>query len=158
MLFAAGCAGADARWLERIPEDRIRLWRRIAWVVLPIFPMVAYFGARLPWPGRAEGGWNLPALTYALWEPLFAWGFMLALLCLFQRRFAVLGSLWAKLARRAYLIYIIHPPILVGTAVAWRDIAAPALLKFALTGSVACLLCYVAAGLLLRVPRIARTV
>jgi hypothetical protein len=33
------------------------------------------------------------------------------------------------------LIYIIHPPILVGTALAWRHIAAPALVKFIVTGS-----------------------
>ncbi len=40
--------------------------------------------------------------------------------------------------------------MLVGTALAWRDIPAPALAKFAVTGSVACALCYLAAGLLLR--------
>jgi surface polysaccharide O-acyltransferase-like enzyme len=109
-------------------------------------------------PGRAEGGLNPQALLYAFWEPFVALGFILGLLCFFQRRFAVLDGLWADLARRAFLIYIIHPPILVGVAVTWRDVAAPALVKFVVTGSVACALCYLAAGVLLRVPAVARIV
>ena len=47
---------------------------------------------------------------------------------------------------------------LVGVAIAWRDVAAPALIKFLLTGSAACALCYLIAGVLLRVPAIARIV
>jgi fructose-1,6-bisphosphatase/inositol monophosphatase family enzyme len=42
--------------------------------------------------------------------------------------------------------------------VAWRDVAAPALVKFLVTGSAACALCYLAAGVLLRTPAIARIV
>jgi len=60
---------------------------------------------------------------YACWEPLFAWNVILSLLVFFQRRFAALGPIWQKLARRAYLIYIIHPPILVGVSLAIRALA-----------------------------------
>ena len=38
----------------------------------------------------------------------------------------------------------------------WRPVEAPALLKFAVAGPLACLLCYAAAGLLLRVPALQR--
>jgi fucose 4-O-acetylase-like acetyltransferase len=157
VLFAAGCAGAGQGWLERIPESRKKRWVRIAWVAFPIFPLVALFGAKVPWlHGPAEGGLNLQALVYAFWEPFVAWGFILGLLCFFQRRFARLSG--TSLARRAFLIYIIHPPVLVGVAMAWRDVAAPALVKFLVTGSLACALCYVLAGLALRIPGVARIV
>jgi hypothetical protein len=159
VLFAAGCAAADGRWLERIPANQRRRWWRIACIALPVFPVLAVLGSRIGWPGgRAEGGWNLQALTYAFWEPFVAWGIIMGLLTLFQRRFAVLSGIWPPLARRAFLIYIIHPPIVVATAMAWRGIAAPGLLKFAVTGSVACGLCYLAAGVLLCVPGVAREV
>jgi hypothetical protein len=39
----------------------------------------------------------------------------------------------------------------VAVALAWRDVAAPALLKFAVTGALSLWLCYGLAGLLLRV-------
>ncbi|MCQ4437725.1 hypothetical protein NO135_22260, partial [Clostridioides difficile] len=62
---------------------------------------------------------------------------------------------WQPLARRAYTIYIIHPPVLVGVALAWQNVPAAPLLKFAVTGGIACVTCYLIAGLLLRVPRLA---
>jgi putative Mn2+ efflux pump MntP len=159
VLFLAGCAAADGRRLEQIPDDQKRIWLRVAWVALPLLPILAVLGSHFGWlAGHGEGGWNAQAIAYAFWEPLVAWGFILGLLAFFQRRFAVLKGIWPSLARRAYLIYIIHPPILVGTALAWREIAAPALVKFAVTGTIACGLCYLAAGLILRIPKAERIV
>ena len=63
-----------------------------------------------------------------------------------------------RFLRRAFLIYIIHPPIVVGVALAWRDVAAPALVKFLVTGLLACAACYVVAGLCLQIPGVARIV
>jgi peptidoglycan/LPS O-acetylase OafA/YrhL len=158
-LFIAGCAASSGKWLERIPQERKRLWLRIAWIACPIFPLAGFLDMQFHlFPGRSEGGLNPQAMLYAFWEPLVALGFILGLLSFFQRHFAALNRLWASLARRAFLIYIIHPPVLVGVAVAWRDVAAPALVKFAVTGSLACALCYLLAGFLLRVPAIARIV
>jgi fucose 4-O-acetylase-like acetyltransferase len=159
VLFAAGCMGAEQNWLERIPQSQKKRWLRIAWVAFPVFPIVALLGNKVSWlHGAAEGGFNVQALVYAFWEPFVAWGVILGLLTLFQRRFASLNGVWARLARRAYLIYIIHPPVLVGVALVWRDVAAPAIFKFIVTGSLACALCYVIAGLALRVPVVARIV
>jgi len=98
------------------------------------------------------------AALYAFWEPFVAWGIILALLSLFQRRFETLTPLWTNLARRAYLIFIIHPPVVVGIALAWRQVALPPLLKFAVTGAAACVACYFLAGALLRVPVVRRVV
>jgi peptidoglycan/LPS O-acetylase OafA/YrhL len=159
VLFAAGCAAAKQKWLEQIPESRKKRWVRIAWIAFPVFPIVGLLAAKVPWlHGPAEGGLNLQALTYAFWEPFVAWGFILGLLAFFQRRFAKLSGVWPNLARRAFLIYIIHPPVLVGVALAWRDVAAPALVKFLVTGSLACALCYLIAGRALRIPGVARIV
>ena len=159
VLFAAGCAGAERKWLEHIPENQKKLWVRIAWLVFPVLPLVALLAAKLPWlSGSFEGGWNLRSLIYALWEPFVAWGFILGLLSFFQRRFARLSGAWPSLVRRAFLIYIVHPPIVVGIALVWRDVAAPALVKFLVTGSLSCVICYLVAGLALRVPPVARIV
>ena len=105
---------------------------------------------------QALGGWSIPALVYALWEPFVAWGVILVLLQRCQQRFRDLGPIGTRLARRAFAIYVIHPPVVVAVTLAWRDVGAPALLKFALSGSVACVLCYVLAGLLLKVPGVER--
>ena len=72
------------------------------------------------------------------------------------------GPLWfaQALSRRAFAVYVIHPPVAVAVAVAlalaWATVPAPALLKFVLTGTLACALCYGLAGALLRLPGVAR--
>jgi peptidoglycan/LPS O-acetylase OafA/YrhL len=152
-LFAAGCLAARPRWLERLPPAAVQRWRRVAWCALPVLPIVSLAA---PWVnafrGPPEGGWNLQAAAYALWEPLVAWGLILALLQRYQHRFRVLSGMRQALARRAYAIYVIHPPVLVAIALAWKDVPAPALLKFAVTGSLGCAACFVLAGVLLKLP------
>ncbi len=145
VLFAAGCLGAKGRWLENVPTKQLLTWRWVSLSAVVAYPVVIL-----------AGRWS--SAFYAFWEPLFAWGVILSLLVFFQRRFAALGPVWQKLARRAYLIYIIHPPILVGVSLAMRGLAAPALLKFALAGTGACALCFIAAGALLAIPVVRRVV
>jgi hypothetical protein len=159
-LFFAGCLGANGRWLESVPADRLRVWRAVSAFSAVTFPVVMLLAARPSTAANASasGGWNVLAALYAFWEPLFAWGVILSLLVFYQSRFVALSPLWGKLARRAYLIYIIHPPILVGVALAMRGFAAPALLKFALAGAAASALCFIAAGALLRSPMVSRVV
>ncbi|NVN87373.1 MAG: acyltransferase [Rhodopseudomonas sp.] len=153
VLFVAGCIAADRRWLERIPPASVRLWSRVALICLPILPAALLLGSLLPALHEpAEGGFNAQALLYAFWEPPLAWGIILWLVVFYQRRFPRLDGLWRQLAARAYTIYIIHPPVLVGVALAWRDIAAPALLKFGVTGFATCAISFSLAGLILRIP------
>ena len=157
VLFVTGCLAAAPRWLECLPDERVRTWRRVAWAALPVLPLVVLLGgSMLGIEGRPEGGWSVPSLVYALWEPFVAWGVILVVLQRSQRRFRHLGPLGRRLARRAFAIYVIHPPVVVAVALAWRDVGWPALAKFALTGVAACVVCYVLAGLLLHVPGVKR--
>lgn len=156
VLFAFGVRAGASGWLERLPQPQVQRWRRAARFALPVLPAVALLGPVLPLlQGRAEGGLSVPAIVYALWEPFVAWGVIGLLLWRSQQPPA--PSPWRqRLARRAFAIYVIHPPVVVAVALAWRDVGAPALLKFAVTGAVACALCYGLAGLLLRVPGVRR--
>ncbi len=159
VLFAAGCAGARSDCLNHVPGRQLWTWIVVAVVALPVLPVVVALAPGIPaLRGNTLGGFNLPAVVYAFWEPLIAWGIILGLLRSFTARFRTLGTGWAALSRRAYAIYIIHPPILVGIALAWRQVAAPHLVKFAVTGTATCLVSFCVAGLLLRVRAIARVV
>jgi hypothetical protein len=159
VLFVAGCAGSSASWLENVPENQKRFWWRVSIAAIPILPAVVLSAPFIPaLKGDTSGGWNVQAVVYAFWEPLVAWGLILMLLSAFHRVFADLNSVWAALSRRAYAIYIIHPPVLVAIAIAWRNVQAPHLVKFAVTGTLTCLVCFWIAGLLIRVTPIKRIV
>ncbi len=157
ILFAAGCAWASWPSLDAAPERQRRLWSMVTWIALPILPVAVLLARFVPaLRGDILGGWNAPAAIYAFWEPFVAWGLILALLHGFRRRFATLGPWGAALARRAYAVYVIHPPVLVGIALAWREVLAPALPKFAITGAATCAACFALAGLVLRLSWVRR--
>jgi peptidoglycan/LPS O-acetylase OafA/YrhL len=153
VLFAAGCLAAPWTSLDEAPALQRRLWIAIACVVFPLMPIAFVLGGHIPWlAGSQSGGWNAQAAVYAFWEPFLAWGVIIGLLHLYTRRFEKPGPVWRSLSRRAYAIYIIHPPVLVALALAWRSVAAPPAFKFLVTGTATCLACYLLAGLLLKAP------
>jgi hypothetical protein len=159
VLFTAGCAAARGHWLSSVPDRQRRLWLTVAWITLPVLPAVDLLAPAIPaLRGDFGGGWNIQSVIYAFWEPLVAWGFILALVRTFQQGVRTTGPVWTALSRRAYAIYIIHPPVLVAVALAWRDVPASHLVKFAVSGSVTCLLCFWMSGVLLRARPIARVI
>lgn len=157
VLYVAGLLAAPGQWLRPWPEESVRRWRRVARWTLPVLPLAVLLGPRLfGGQGRAEGGWNVLAAVYAFWEPLLAWGLIMHLLQTCRQRWASLGTLGRQMAQRAFAVFVIHPPVVVAVALAWRGAQAPALLKFALTGAVSLLLCHVLAGWALRAPGLRR--
>jgi len=153
VLFAFGCIAAAPRWLEHVPASQERFWRRVATVAFPVLPAAYFLAKAVPLlAGKPLG------VICAFWEPLVAWGVILALLQRLANGTRLFGPIRERLGRRAYAIYIIHPPVLVAIALAWRQVAAPQLLKFAVTGSMTCLACYLLAGLLVRCPGVRRIV
>jgi peptidoglycan/LPS O-acetylase OafA/YrhL len=95
---------------------------------------------------------------FLCYPPRTSWGVILVLLRRLTNGTGLFGPIRERLGRRAYAIYIIHPPVLVAIALAWRQVAAPQLVKFAVTGTVACFACYLLAGLLVRCPGVRRIV
>jgi glucans biosynthesis protein C len=158
LLFYLGCHAWHHRWLEKI-EARLALpWLLVSLAALSGFAFTAisvgfFTGARVD----LSGGLNLFSVVHAFEEPLVAWGMILALLWLFRLKFNQHSQLGHELAQRAYAIYIIHPPILVGISFLLQPWQTSPLLKFPVAASLAFCCCALVAGLLLK-SRAARRV
>lgn len=151
LLFGFGCRAARSGWLDRLPDGEVRFWWRLALCCLPVLPVLYGLGAL--WPVLRS---SVLPLAYAFWEPLVAWGVLLRLLQAFGPTWQARRPWQGALSRRAFAIYVIHPPVLVAVALAGSGIQAPPLLKWAVTGSLSCLICFVVAGGLLRLRCVAR--
>jgi peptidoglycan/LPS O-acetylase OafA/YrhL len=148
VMFAAGVAAVRGRWLERVGPSLAGPWLAVSAVALLGFlAAIAIGGTR----GYA-GGWTVKAAIYAFFEPFFAWGVILGLLLLFRTRLNVPMRWSAFLAGRAYTVYVIHPPVLVGVALALQPLDAPMAVKFLLAGTLACVASTLAASAILLVP------
>jgi hypothetical protein len=117
-------------------------------------PIASFVAARMYGPGKANfaGGSSWPAILYAFWDPLVAWGLIAAWLLIARAYMNKPSQLWSWLNRRAYAVYIIHPAVLVGISLLLHAWIAPALLKFAVTGTLSCIATWLIADPLVRIP------
>jgi len=159
-LFAVGIAAWRHDWIRQLRWSDARPWiitLGIAWMLLPISFVIAM---RALGPGKANfaGGLSWPAIFYAFWDPFVAWGLIAAWLLLARAYMNKPSALWAWLNRRAYAVYIIHPLVLVGISLLLHRWSAPALLKFAVTGTLTCVATWLVADPLVRIPGVRRVI
>lgn len=159
VLFAGGIAAWRYEWLRQLDWNHARA---VVWTAVAVFCLlpIANTLSTAEYHGKANygGGFSWPAVFYALWEPFVAWGAIAGWLLLARKWMNQPSTFWSWVNRRAYAVYIIHPPVLVGVALLFHPWAAPALVKFGVTGTLACAATWLAADPLVRLPGLRRVV
>jgi len=152
VLFAGGCAMAGSRWLDAIGPEQARRWRLVAWIVGPLLFVYGIVASLvLGQPFDTSGGWTLPALAYAFWEPFVAWGIILGMLARFRRQDNP-SPRWQAWAAPAYAAYILHPPLLTAIGLAVATLPLPNMAKFVIAGVTGVAASFLAARLLIKLP------
>ncbi len=159
-LFGLGIAAWRFDWLRQLTWKQARPWIIGLALTWPAMPAAIVLALRVNGPGKSNfsGGFSWPAVFYALWEPFVAWGLIAAWLLFARARMNAPSAFWAWLNRRAYAVYIIHPAVLVSIALLLHPWAAPALVKFAITGALTCAATWLIADPLVRIPGLRRIV
>ncbi|MCZ1006308.1 acyltransferase family protein [Streptomyces lydicus] len=93
------------------------------------------------------------SLATAAWESTFAVGLITGLTVFFREHLIRQGRAAEFLSRHAFAVYLIHPPVLVALAFAFRWMHAPAAAKFALVAALALPLCWAVAYAVRSLPR-----
>lgn len=109
-LFYFGVISSANELISTSNFHRLKSWMIIALILVVTLPIAI---RSPPGDGPFEGGVNLNALYYALWEPFVAFGIIAGLLWAFQHSNLRLIKALAAAAPLAYCVYIIHPPIIV---------------------------------------------
>jgi peptidoglycan/LPS O-acetylase OafA/YrhL len=154
LLFAVGVAAWRHDWLNQLSWKQARPWvitLAIAWPSLPIGILIAK-AVQSKGTTSFSGGLSWTAVLYALWEPMVAWGAICLWLLIFRARMNHPSAFWDWLNRRAFAVYIIHPPVLVSVALLLHPWMAPALLKFAVTGVLTIVATWLIADPIVRIP------
>ncbi|MBS1803076.1 MAG: acyltransferase family protein [Acidobacteria bacterium] len=159
-LFAIGIAAWRYDWLRQLEWKHARPWIITLIAAWPAMPVAIAIAMRIFPPGKANfgGGHTWPAIVYAFWDPFVSWGLIAAWLIIARATMNKPSALWSWLNRRAYAVYIIHPPVLVGVSLLLHSFAAPAILKFVITGTLSCIATWLIADPLVRIPVIRRIV
>ncbi|MDR3740675.1 MAG: acyltransferase family protein [Terracidiphilus sp.] len=156
-LFALGTAAWRADWLRALRWQQARPWIVGLALTWPAMPMAILLARKLyGTTANFSGGLTWPAIFYALWEPFVAWGLIAVWILVFRARMNAPSRMWDWLNRRAFAVYVIHPPVLVGTSLLVHSWVAPALLKFAATGTLTCAAAWLLSDPLVRLPGLRR--
>ena len=153
-LFAAGIAAWRYDWLRQLTSKNARAGIVAALLAWPLMPIGILVAQALYGPGKSSfgGGLSWTAVLYALWEPFVAWGLIALWLLVFRARMNQPSAFWIWLNRRAYAVYILHPPVLVGISLLLHGWVAPALVKFGVVGMLACAATWLVADPFVRLP------
>jgi hypothetical protein len=156
LLFALGCLAAPHRWLESIGGKVAAPWGWVSLLTVPTLFIYAYAsGAFRGQPFELHGGWTLPVLAYAFWEPFVGAGIILMLLWRLRTSMRP-WPLWQTLTPWAYAAFIVHPPVVVVIGRWLLPWHAPSLLKFTIGGALAVVFSFVVAAACVRLPEARR--
>ncbi len=156
-FFAVGIAAWRYDWLRELTWKQARPWiisLIISWPCMPIAIVVARIASGGANKANFTGGFSWTVALYALWEPFVAWGLICLWLLIFRQRMNRRSALWSWLNRRAYAVYIIHPPVLVGISLLLHPWIAPPLEKFFVVGLLAIAACWLISDPIVRTPGI----
>jgi acyltransferase-like protein len=133
ILFSLGAAAGRRAWLETLPSDLQRRCGLVGLITALALPAILAAGGFFN--GDAghhpfEGGWHWQAAAVALVEGVLATCVSLWAVGYFRQRLNHLRPLARLMAPAAYGAFIIHPPVLVGLALAMQPLPLPAELKF----------------------------
>jgi peptidoglycan/LPS O-acetylase OafA/YrhL len=133
VLFAFGALAARRRWLEGISPSLARRCGLAALAAVLILPAILTAGGFFADSKQAfAGGWHWQALAAAAVEGALAVSASLWLIAAFRQRFDNRRALMRGLGDAAYGAFLVHPPVIVGLAVAVHALTIAAGLKLAI--------------------------
>ena len=151
-LFVVGLVAYRREWFTLIP-DRLGVAGLVALVTASctLLPL-SMVGPDLSWTGNGTP----QSLAFSLWEGIFSTGICLALLAWFRNRCDWQGPRLRWLSNANYAVYVVHAPVIVLIALVLMPLGVPILFKLIIAVSAGIPLCYLTAGLLRRIPGVAR--
>ena len=160
VMFVLGIVAYRHNWLEAIQYRQSVRWFVFAQILIFVgFPLLFVAGGAAS--GNTApfmGGMTWQSLGYALWEQLVGFSLVIGLIGLFQRYLNTQTRFAGQLSAAAYMVFIIHPVILVAVCVAVKNIEIYHLMKFILLAPVTLVLCFGSAILLRRIPGVSKVV
>lgn len=131
-LFAVGCVAERYGWLERVKKRHALPWIIAAAIAIPMLPVALLSMEALGGTVNFATGLSFPAVFYAFWEPVVAWGLIAGALWLFPLWWGKRDRRWGFLSRQSYAAFILHPPVIVAIALMMGTVALPNFIKVVL--------------------------
>ena len=157
VLFALGVLGAEAGWLDDLPQV---LARRLGWIAAAgVAALLALMLSLVLARGADQAmvmGADWPTMAFALLDGVIAVTWTLWFIAWLPRRWPAHGALLGRAARASYATYVIHPLVLTAVMVLFATVPLAPAIKFVLVAAAGVAACFMAGYALTRVPGISK--
>jgi glucans biosynthesis protein C len=152
LMYAAGAFGYRSNWLGKLPDRFCMRWALLALSLsVPLFAALILFGGGLQGDTASyAGGFNPVSAGKCLWEALVCVGMGFLMLAVYRRHFNAQGPFARWLSDNAFGVYLIHPPILIASAILLHAIALNAIAKATLLTAIAAVGSFAVSSFILR--------
>lgn len=152
LMFAAGAFGYRGGWMTGLSERFCGRWATIALTlaVLLFVALILFGGALQGNTAQYVGGFNPVSAGKCLWEALVCVGTGLLMLAVYRRNFDRQNGVARWLSDNAFGVYLIHPPILIGSAILLHGLALDPVAKAAVLTVLAAIGSFAASAFVLR--------
>jgi glucans biosynthesis protein C len=152
LMYAAGALGYRGNWLGTLPDRFCMRWATLALSLsVPLFAALILFGGGLQGDTASyAGGFNPVSAGKCLWEALVCVGMGFLMLAVYRRHFTAQGPFARWLSDNAFGVYLIHPPILIASAMLLHAVALNAIAKAALLTAIAAVGSFAVSSFILR--------
>ena len=158
-LFVLGLLAYQSNWLNTIT---IRTGKRLSVLVIimilcfPVFYVIkAKTDMQLEW---YSGGLHWQSLLYAVWEQIIGFSIIVTLLTFGRNLWNLPSTLWVKLSRYTFAVYIFHPLILISISLAVRNWEVDPSIKLLVVAPLAVAGSFLLAAVITRIPGVKRII
>ena len=153
-MFVIGIIAYENNWLQHITYQKGKQWLRVALILLVVgFPFMYFFKEITHSPlSDFQGGIKWASLINCIWEQTMGVSLVMTFLGIGKYKWNQEKPLLKIMVRSAYVVYIIHPLVLVSISLCMMNVTLPLGLKFLIAGTVSVVLSFVIGRLLVKVP------
>jgi glucans biosynthesis protein C len=161
ILFGLGCAAGRRGWLETLTPELRRgcaIVGLAAIIAVPVLLLVGGFTEGERQEDLYAGGWHWQAAGTSILEAALAATLPLFLIGWFADHWTRQGALLREMSAAAYGAFVIHPPVIVGIALALAGLPVPAEVKFLLTLAGGVAGSFGVTSMVMRIPAVASVI
>jgi len=143
MMFSVGVIAYRYDWINQMTRHHAKVWAITIFVVVMLY--FTYFFVFVGVDSDYTlffGGPNLEALVFALVDNIICMGMIFVLLKIFHAKLNTRGKMLKNLADSSYLVYLIHPFIVIPISLGIASVSLSPLIKLAIVVPVSVILCY----------------
>jgi surface polysaccharide O-acyltransferase-like enzyme len=141
-MFSIGVIAARYQWFDMITKRQAQIW--VATIIAAILVVFTLGFTILEVSDLTvfTGGASWPAFLFAMLDNITSMGMLFVIIWVFRTKFDKQSPTLQNLSSSAYLVYLIHPPVLVAISLGFATIALIPILKFLIVFPLTVLVCY----------------